>query len=87
MPLLCNLTIQCKGSLKLQRSGGGASAAKSTTVGKGKIKISARTSKTLKVKLNKAGKKFAKGKKKVKLKAKATIKGAPNETRTLKLKN
>ena len=39
------------------------------------------------MKLNKAGKKLAKGKKKVKLKAKATIKGAPNETTKVKLKS
>ena len=86
VPLICNLTVQCVGSLKLLRAGGGASAAKSSTVGKAKIKIGAGAEKTLKVKLNKAGKKLAKGKKKIKLKAKATIKGAPNETTKVKLK-
>ncbi len=86
VPLLCNITTQCKGSIKLQRTGGGASAAKSTTVGKSKIKIGAGAEKTLKVKLSKAGRKLAKGKKKIKLKAKAKVTGAPNETKKVKLK-
>ena len=86
VPLVCNLAGQCRGTLVLQRTGGGASAAGSKTVGKKKIKISSGGSKTLKVKLNKKGKKLVKGKKKVKVKAKAKIKGGPNETKKVKLK-
>jgi hypothetical protein len=76
--LACNLTARCRGKLALRRKG--------TLLGRKGFKLRSGQRKRVKVKLNDAGRRAASGKRKLKVKAKATVKGAPNASRKVTLR-
>lgn len=87
IPLTCALTTACDGLLRLtnQTAGVANAAAKVKTFGKKKFTIPAGKTKRIKVKLNKAGKSKARGRKKVTFTATATI-GSQTVSKRVKLK-
>lgn len=87
IPLTCVLTTACDGLLRLtnQTAGVANASAKVKTFGKKKFSIPAGKTKRIKVKLNKAGKRKARGRKKLALTASATI-GSQTVSKRVKLK-
>jgi hypothetical protein len=79
IPLLCNLTIDCNGRLALRSTGG-------TRIGSARVQIREGARKTARVKLNGAGKRLVRGKRRVKVRARASIEGARPATRRLTLR-
>lgn len=77
----CNLTNRCRGRLDLQRARG-----KAKTLGSARFRTGSGSRKTVKVKLNKAGKRAVRGRKAVQVRVKAKVAGGPNERTRLKLK-
>ncbi len=76
----CNLGGRCRGKLTLLSKRGGKK------LGKSKFALSSAARKAVKVKLSKVGRRAAKGKRKLTVKAKARVVGAPSETKKIKLK-
>lgn len=78
LPLVCQLTTACTGTLALQSgpaAGAARAAAKPKVYGSAHFSIPAGTKRAIKVKLNAAGRKFAKHKKKLTLYARAVVSG------------
>jgi len=79
IPLICNVTIQCRGRLTLKRRGG-------QRIGGGRIRIAPGGRKRVKAQLNDAGREFVQGKAQMKVRARAKFPGVPAANRTVKLR-
>lgn len=80
VPLDCNLSSRCAGKLKLRSKRGGGK------LGDSKFKIRSGARKRVNVKLSKAGKRAAKRKRKLTVKARIRVAGGPNDKDKIKLK-
>jgi hypothetical protein len=78
IPLLCNLTIRCDGRLSLRSLAG-------KPVGTARFRIPVGARRAVNVKLNRAGKRLVRGKRRVRVKAKASIKGTRPASRKVTL--
>ncbi|MGH2837861.1 MAG: hypothetical protein ACRDJY_05880 [Thermoleophilaceae bacterium] len=79
VPLLCNLTIRCRGRLSLRSLGG-------TSIGSTRVRIGQGRRRSISVDLNEAGQDLVRGKNRVKVKARAKVKGARAAKRKVTLR-
>jgi hypothetical protein len=79
VPLDCNLGGTCRGRLQLRSKGG-------SKLGDSSFKVKQGKRKKVTVKLNRNGRRAARGKRKLTVKAKSKVNGAPNDSAKIKLR-
>lgn len=79
LPLLCNVTVECRGRLSLRSRGG-------TRIGASGFRIRAGARESVRVNLNPAGRRLVRGKRRVKVRARAAIRGVPPSSRRMTLR-
>jgi len=76
LPLLCNVTVECRGRLSLRSRSG-------TRIGASGFRIRAGARESVGVNLNKAGRRLVRGKRRVKVRARAAIRGVRPSSRQM----